>query len=105
MASGFTVYCNNCWLKDLWNPQFYAMDYDSARPFFEQLSELSRKVPKSATYASIGTGPNVNSEYTNFAGGNKDCYLCFNSGPNNENCGYSRGLMECRDTFDSYFGQ
>ena len=61
------------------------------------------KVPKSATYSSAATGPNINSEYANFAGGNKDGYLIFNSGPNNENCAYSRGLMESRDVYDVYY--
>ncbi|OGZ53652.1 MAG: hypothetical protein A3B25_01230 [Candidatus Ryanbacteria bacterium RIFCSPLOWO2_01_FULL_48_26] len=103
--SPYIIYCNDCWLSDKWDAKTYAQSYDSSRPFFDQLGELSQKVPKSATYSSIHTGPNINSEYTNFAGGNKDCYLCFNSGPKNENCAYSRGLMNSRDTFDTYFGQ
>ena len=46
---------------------------------FEQLRELAIKVPKFATYSSVQMGPNINSEYANFAGGNKDGYLIFNS--------------------------
>ena len=103
--SSYTTYCNDCWFSDKWDAGAYAQEYDSSRPFFDQLKQLSEKVPKSATYSSVHTGPNINSEYTNFAGGNKDCYLCFNSGPKNENCAYSRGLMNCKDTFDAYFGQ
>jgi len=103
--SPYVVYCNACWLSDKWDPGSYGMEYDSSRPFFEQLAELTRKVPKSATYSSAGTGPNIRSEYANFAGGNKDAYLVANCGPRNENIGYSRGLMECRDTFDCYYGE
>ncbi|OGI59614.1 hypothetical protein A2814_03010 [Candidatus Nomurabacteria bacterium RIFCSPHIGHO2_01_FULL_38_19] len=30
--------------------------------------------------------------------------MIFNSGPNNENCAYSRGLISSRDVFDAYYG-
>ncbi len=102
--SPYTVYCNDCFASDQWDPFAYALDYNPHQPFFEQLGELLVKVPKSATYSSPASGPNVNSEYTNFAGGNKDCYLIFNSGPSNENCAYSRGLIRSRDVFDTYYG-
>ena len=103
--SPYVVYCNDCWISDKWDPFSYGMAYDPGRPFFEQLDELVLKVPKSTTSASYAMGPNINSEYTNFAGSNKDCYLIMNSGPNNENCAYSRGLMNCRDSFDAYYGE
>jgi hypothetical protein len=103
--SPYPVYCNDCWLSDKWDSGEYAQDYDSSRPFLEQLKKLTQKVPKSATYSSPGTGPNIRSEYANFAGGNKDAYLVSNCGPRNENIAYSRGLMECRDTFDCYYGE
>lgn len=101
--SSYTVYCNSCWSSDKWDPYSYAMDYDFNQPFFEQLKELTVKVPKSATYSSVNTGPNINSDYANFAGGNKDGYLIFNSGPGNENCAYSRGLIGARDVYDTYY--
>lgn len=102
--SPYVVYCNDCWISDKWDPYSYAMDYDPSKPFFDQLKELIVRVPKSATYSSVSTGVNINSEYTNFAGGNKDGYLLFNCGPNNENCAYSRGLIDSRDVFDAYYG-
>ncbi len=101
--SPYTVYCNDCWISDKWDPYSYAMDYDSSKSFFEQLKELIIKVPKSATYSSISVGVNINSEYANFAGGNKDGYLIFNCGPNNENIAYSRGVIKSRDVFDVYY--
>ncbi|MBI5733188.1 hypothetical protein HY967_04565 [Candidatus Jorgensenbacteria bacterium] len=100
----FPVYCYECWFSDKWDPFSYSRSYDISRPFFEQLGELIQQVPKQAMYSSPESGPNINSEYTNFAGGNKDCYLIFNSGPKNENCAYARGLMQCRDVFDMYYG-
>jgi hypothetical protein len=99
----YTVYCNDCWWSDKWDPFSYAKEYDYNRPFFDQLKELSIQVPKAATYSSAGLGPNVNSEYTNWAGSNKDCYLCFNASPANENCAYSRGIGKSRDSFDIYY--
>ena len=101
--SPYTVYCNSCWLSDKWDPYSYARDYDFSRPFFDQLKELTLKVPKSATYSSVNTGPNINSDYANFAGGNKDGYLIFNCGPGTENCAYSRGMIKARDVFDTYY--
>ena len=102
-SSPYTIYCSDCWSSDAWDPTQYGQAYDSGRPFFDQLNELLKRVPKAGIYASPDVGPNINSEYTNFAGGNKDCYLIFNSGPQNENCAYSRGIMNIRDGFDSYF--
>ena len=102
--SPYTVYCNECWVSDKWDPFSYAMDYDSGKSFLEQFKELIVKVPKSATYSSSATGPNINSEYANFAGGNRDGYLIFNSGPGNENCAYSRGLINSKDVYDVYYG-
>jgi hypothetical protein len=102
--SPYTVYCLNCWYSDQWDVSNYEKDYDPAKPFFQQFNELVLKVPKVAVYATASGGvPNINSDYINFAGGNKDCYLIFNC-PHNENCAYSRGIKDCKDVFDSYFG-
>ncbi len=101
--SPYIVYCNDCWASDKWDPMSHGIEYDSSRPFFDQLKELALKVPKAALYSSAAMGMNVNSEYTNFAGNNKDCYLIFNSSPKNENCMYSRGLSSSRDTVDTYY--
>jgi hypothetical protein len=101
--SPYTVYCQDCWLSDKWDPMEYAQDYDIKRPFFEQMGELLKKVPKVGIHISTDLGPNINSEYANFAGSLKDCYLVFNSSPNIENCAYSRGLGYCKDVFDGYY--
>jgi len=100
--SPYTVYCDKCWESDQWDRFSYAQDYDPKRPFFEQLGELLVRVPKKATYISGLTAANINSEYTNVAGGNKNCYLVFNSGYL-EDVSYSRGLRYCRDSLDLYY--
>ncbi len=102
--SPYIVYCQECWLSEKWDPFAYAQDYDPSRPFFDQMGELLKLVPKAGTFSSSDVGSNINSEYTNFTGGNKNCYFLFNSGPQNEDCGYSRGIIYCRDVFDTYYG-
>jgi hypothetical protein len=98
----YTIYCEKCWDSDQWDPRSYARDYDPGRPFFDQLKDLLVAVPKKTTYVSSGSGPNINSEYTNFAGGNKNCYLIFNSGEC-EDVLYSRSMRFCKDSLDLYF--
>jgi hypothetical protein len=98
----YTIYCRECFESDKWDPYAFGMDYNPNRSFFEQLRELSLKVPKKGLYTDRNT-PNVRSDYINYAGGNKDCYLIFNS-TRNENAMYSRGLRGCRDVADIYFG-
>jgi len=100
--SSYMVYCQDCWLSDKWDPTDYAMDYDPKKPFFEQMGELLRRVPKAGIFVNNDVGLTVNSEYANFGGGLKDCYLVFNSGPD-ENCAYSRGIAHCKDVFDCYY--
>lgn len=96
----FPVYDNEHWYGDSYDPFEHGKDPDFSRPIFEQIKELAKKVPRPAVDLS---GENINSEYTNCAGSNKNCYLIFNGG-NNENCLYSRGLAYCRDSMDLYFG-
>lgn len=98
----YVVYCVNCWYSDKWDPFSFGRNYNSERPFFEQFGDLVRAVPKIALYKSVVLR-SVNSPYENFSGGNKDCYLIANSGPDNENCAYSRGLIKSHDVFDSYY--
>lgn len=101
--SPYIVYCNECFMGDKWDPFSYAKNYDFSKPFFEQLKELFISVPKATTYSSVSTGPNINSEYVNQAGGLKNSYLVFNSGPGEEIM-YSRGMRNSRDSNDCYFG-
>ncbi|HEY4475431.1 MAG TPA: hypothetical protein VJB92_01780 [Candidatus Paceibacterota bacterium] len=103
--SPYTIYCSDCWESDNWDPYVFGRDYDSSRPFFDQFGELMKVVPVKATMVSSSSklGPNVRSDYINFAGGNKDCYLIFNGG-GNENVFYSRGVSFSKDSSDGYFG-
>ena len=101
--SPYTIYCYECFYSEKWEPRDYSMDYDENRSFVEQFGELLKKVPKITTYLSLGYGLNINSEYTNMASGCKNCYLVFNTGPAEEVL-YARGIRDCRDCVDMYFG-
>jgi hypothetical protein len=78
------------------------MDVDFSRSFFDQLNELISRVPKLA----LNNTNSVNSEYTNFATENKNCYLVI-SGWQNEDVLYSmrtnhlKDSMECYNVFES----
>ena len=68
-----TVYCQPCWWADNWDGTEYAMDYDSKRPFLEQLKELTKKTPYAtleSTYATL-----KNCEYTNSIAYSKNCFM------------------------------
>ncbi|HTE48465.1 MAG TPA: hypothetical protein VK675_00980 [Candidatus Paceibacterota bacterium] len=101
--SPYTIYCYDCFYSEKWEPREYAMDYDESRSFIKQFKELLIKVPKITTYISLGTGPNINSEYSNMASGCRNCYLVFNTSPS-EDLLYSRGVRNGNDSSDIYFG-
>ena len=67
----FPVYCHECWWGDKWDPLDYGHEYDSNIPFFEQLKELQKVVPRPSSYST----KNVNSEYCNFTAHMKNGYL------------------------------
>jgi hypothetical protein len=67
------VYCQPCWWGDSWDGTEYAMEYDSSRPFFEQLYELSEKTPYATLESTYTTLKNC--EYTNSIAYSKNCYM------------------------------
>ena len=94
----FPVYCRSCYLSDAWDATDYGREYDSAKPFFEQISELQRVVPRPA----LNETDNINSDYCNFTSHQKNCYLMFGSWFN-ENCGYGQTVLESKDCWDCIF--
>ena len=93
--SPFKVYESNIWWSDKWDALEYGRDFDFNRPFFEQFRELQLEVPR----AALVNKQSDNSEYTNHAGKNKNCYLSgciFGS----EDCYYSDFILNCRDAID-----
>ena len=102
-SAAYKVYCTACYESDAWDAYDYAMEYNSSKPFFDQLGALMRAVPKKALYTTSVAGPNINSPYINAAGGCKDSYMIFNGG-NTEDSMYCRGVRFSNNTLDAYFG-
>jgi len=92
----YQVFCNDCFHGDGWDPSSYAMDLDFSKPFLEQFKELQSRVPR--LYAFVFK--NHDSDYTNGAAFNKNCYLIFVS-DHNEDSMYSHDISECKNTIDT----
>lgn len=96
--SPYVVYCNECFHDDSkWDPLNFGKEYDFSRPFFEQLKELQLRVPRLYSFVF----KNANSDYTNGAAFNKNCYMIFVS-DNNEDSFYSYWIMHSRNIADSH---
>lgn len=94
----YTVYDHRIWWGDEWSAFDYGQKFDFNRGFFEQFDELMHRVP----LLSIYNLDSENSDYTNFAWYNKNCYLtfwCFQS----ENCLYGKWISKCRNCLDVFF--
>ena len=91
----FPIYCHDCYRSDAWDPFSYGQDIDFSRPFLDQFGELQKKVPRQ--YALVFG--NINSDYTNATGFNRNCYLIFVS-DHNEDCFYSFNIYYCKNSLD-----
>lgn len=92
------VYCIQCWWGDGWDPSSFGRDFDFSRPFFEQFRELQLNVPRIAVFNKN----NINSDYTNHSGDNKNTYLsscCFYD----EDVLYSNWIMKSRNCVDNTY--
>lgn len=93
----FPVYKQDYWKSDAWDELAYGREYDFSRSFFEQYDELRRAVP----HLALVNSNSVNSEYTNQAQNNKDCYMLVTSG-DNEKCMYGSWCQNCFFSSDCY---
>ncbi len=94
----YKVYKNDIWYGDDWDALGYSRDFDFKRPFFEQLKDLQREVPRVA----IIQVNCENSDYCNMCFGNKNSYLVF-GGDLNENVLYGTLNMRNIDSVDLDF--
>jgi len=92
----FSVYCNQCWNSDRWDPMQYAQDYDFNKPFFVQFRELMEKVPR---ISLVQLSTNLNCDYANYITDCKNVYLS-QSVTDSENAFYSYSVDKCFDVFD-----
>jgi len=93
--SPYPIYTKEEWWSDNWDPTTYAQEPDITRPFFDQFHELLLKVPRPPLINNKAT----NSDYCNFADGNKNCYMV-TSANRNEDSFYSWLMVDNKDVMD-----
>lgn len=98
--SPLKVYRQSVW-SDLskFDATQYGRDFDFTRPFFDQFHELANAVPRPALHTMFQM--DENSDYTNYAGYNKNCYMLFDS-DYDWDCYYSMGVNKSRNCIDNY---
>ena len=79
----FPVYKQEYWKSDAWDGLSYGREFDFSKPFFEQYEDLRNAVP----HLALVNSNSENSEYTNQAQDNKDCYMLVTSNTS-EKCMY-----------------
>ena len=94
----YPVWCYDCWFSDDWDATEYGKNYDSNRPFLEQVQEIYNRVPKVALIYVRS----VNSEYVNISADNKNSYMLVESS-NNEGCIHCYWIQQCQDLIDVSF--
>jgi hypothetical protein len=100
--SGLSVYDNDIWNSEQWDPLSYGQDYDPSRPFLDQLKELYRKVP--LPNLTLVRSSVENSEYVNGAVNLKNCYLTFAS-THLEDCMFCWNVFECKNVLNCISSQ
>lgn len=81
--SPFKVYSHDEWWSDKWEALSFGRNFDFSRNFFDQFHDLQLAVPRTP----IINNKAENSDYCNFADGNKNCYL-ITAANWNEDCYY-----------------
>ncbi len=97
--SPFKIFSQEHWYTDLVDNTNYGITFDFNKTFFEQFKVLQKAVPRPALFTDYSR--DSNSDYTNFAGRNRNCYLIFDS-DENWDCLYSYSINSSRSTLDSY---
>ena len=96
--SPYVVYKPSAWYSDKWDPTECGRPFDFTRPFFEQFEELMRVVPQ----IGIDVINCENSEYCNYCGDDKNCYLDI-AGEGNEDCYFNLFIKHCTNCTDCTF--
>ncbi len=92
----YPVYGNAVWWSDEWDATDFGLELDFGRPFFDQFAELMLRAPRPAL---MNRDPD-NSEYCNYAGQNKNCYMANNGSWYNEGCLLGDAYLRSRDSLD-----
>lgn len=92
----YPIYATERWWGDSWNPLASGAEFDFQRPFFEQFQELMWRAPRPA----LMNRDAENSEYCNYAGENKNCYMANNGSWYNQGCLFGEAYLHCIDCLD-----
>lgn len=95
----YKVYKGKNWWSDKWDSMDYGRPYNFEKQFFEQFKELYSEVPQVALQTNFLL--DENSDYTNYAGSNKDCYMIFHADYNRD-CYYGYGVKKCESSSDVF---
>lgn len=90
------IYSEHEWREDDWDGLSYGVEYDFSRSFFDQMYELSKKVPRNGP----NTEDNIRCDYLINTGWCKNCYLVSNSS-NTEDSAYGNAMDYSRWCFDN----
>jgi len=91
------VYNQKVWWSDGWSPMDYGKKIDFEKSFLEQFHTLMQCVPLIA----LINAKSENSDYTNYATENRNCYLSTGT-MWSENILYSSRITQSQDIIDSY---
>src|SRR3989338_4272553 len=90
------VYDHNYWWSDGWDAMSFGLEYDFARPFFEQFHHFLRSFPLIQTSRDPKS---IGSDYTAYGLELKNCYYVF-GGIKSENISYGNWPIYARDCID-----
>ncbi|MDD5055442.1 MAG: hypothetical protein PHZ00_04215 [Candidatus Peribacteraceae bacterium] len=94
----YVVYGLDAWFSDQWDALATGRSYDPTKSFFIQFDDLLKTTP----LLSLLIGQSENCDYTNFAYGNKNCYMIAAS-DFNEDCYFGSYLFRSRRCVDCLF--
>lgn len=93
------VFSQKFWYSDGFDALSYGRPFDFSRTFFAQFAELSAVVPRPALFT--GFTQDENSEYSNHAALNKNCYMVFDTATSRD-CFYLYGVEQGRDSMECH---
>jgi len=93
------IYEQKIWWSDQRNPMDHGRDFDPNQSFFAQIKQLYYNVPTYSVTSNFLL--NQNSEYTNYAGSNKNCYFLFGA-DYNEDCYYDILIKWCKNCINNF---
>lgn len=94
----FPVYSQKVW-REKADALRYGSEVDLSRPIFEQIRKLTETVPYPDLHRNYLF--DENSDYTNYSGSNKNCYLIAHADENRD-CYYSYGIKQSTNCVDCY---